>query len=117
MTERKTEWRAHPMNELTDKNFDAFVRSSDKPVVVDVWASWCGPCSFFTPIIEEVAREHAQHISVGTLNVDDYPDIAQRYSVMSIPTVLIFVDGRVDKQIVGAYPKDKFVEKISQYLG
>ena len=66
---------------------------------------------------EEVAREHAQHISVGTLNVDDYPDIAQRYSVMSIPTVLIFVDGRVDKQIVGAYPKDKFVEKISQYLG
>lgn len=105
------------MNELTDKNFDAFIRSSGKPVVVDVWASWCGPCSFFTPIIEEVAREHAQHISVGTLNVDDYPDIAQRYSVMSIPTVLIFVDGRVDKEIVGAYPKDKFVEKISQYLG
>jgi thioredoxin 1 len=105
------------MNELTDKNFDAFIRSSDKPAIVDVWASWCGPCSFFTPIIEEVAREHAQHISVGTLNVDDYPEIAQRYSVMSIPTVLVFVNGRIDKQVVGAYPKDKFVEQISQYLG
>lgn len=105
------------MQELNSSNFDSFVKSSNKPVLVDVWASWCGPCSFFSPIIEEVSREHAEHISVGMLNVDDNPTIAQRYSVMSIPTVLVFVDGKMVKQIVGAFPKDKFVEKISQYLG
>lgn len=105
------------MKELNDSNFEAFIRESDKPVLVDVWASWCGPCSFFTPIIEEVASEHAEHISVGALNVDAFPNIAQRYSVMSIPTVLIFNNGKMVKQIVGAYPKDKFLEKISQYIG
>ena len=105
------------MNELNNSNFDSFINNSTKPVVVDVWASWCGPCSVFTPTIEEVAREHSQHISVGTLNVDEFPEIAQRYSVMSIPTVLVFVDGRLDKQIIGAYPKEQYLEKISKYLG
>jgi len=102
--------------ELNDQNFDFFLGSTDKYVLVDVWAEWCGPCSFFGPIIEEVANEHKEHIEVGKLDVDAFPLIAQKYSVMSIPTVIVFDNGRVVDRIVGAYPKDKFVEKIKKYL-
>jgi len=102
--------------ELNDQNFESFLGSTDKYVLVDVWAEWCGPCSFFGPIIEEVANEHKEYIEVGKLDVDAFPQIAQKYSVMSIPTVIIFDNGRVVDRIVGAYPKDKFVEKIKKYL-
>lgn len=103
--------------ELTNDNFEKFLGSTDKYVLVDVWAEWCGPCSFFGPIIDEIAEEHSQHIEVGKLNVDAFPQIAQKYSVMSIPTVIVFDNGRVVDKIIGAYPKDKFVEKIKNYLG
>lgn len=102
--------------ELNDQNFDQFLGSTDKYVLVDVWAEWCGPCSFFGPIIEEVAAEHQQSIEVGKLNVEDFPNIAQKFSIMSIPTVIVFDNGLMVDKIVGAYSKDKFVEKIKRYL-
>lgn len=102
--------------ELNSQTFEKFLGSTDKYVLVDVWASWCGPCSMFGPIIEEVANEHSDKIAVGKLNVDENTAIAQRYSVMSIPTVLVFDNGRVVNRIIGAFPKEKFVEKIKEYL-
>ncbi|RKY84534.1 thioredoxin [candidate division KSB1 bacterium] len=100
------------MIEFTDDNFDREVIKSDKPVLVDFWAEWCAPCRMISPIIEEIAKEYEGKIKVGKLNVETYPDIASRYSIMSIPTLLIFKDGKVEDQIIGTVPKKKIKKKL-----
>lgn len=102
--------------EVTDANFDTEVLKSDKPVLVDFWAEWCGPCKMIAPILDEIATEHAGKVRVAKLNVDDAPDVARRYEVMSIPTLLVFRDGEVAKRIVGAKPKSALVEELSEFL-
>lgn len=97
--------------ELTAENFEQEVLKSDKPVLVDFWASWCGPCKMLSPVIEEIADEHAE-IKVGKVNVDEQPELAQKYGVMSIPTVLVIKDGEEVNKSVGAVPKQQLLDLI-----
>lgn len=101
---------------FTDANFDTEALKSELPVVVDFWAAWCGPCRMIAPIIEELASEYEGKVKVGKLDVDENQQIAIRYGVRSIPTVLFLKDGAVKDQIIGAVPKSVFIEKLSKLL-
>lgn len=98
--------------EFTDANFEEEVLKSDKPVLVDFWAPWCGPCQMMSPVIDEVAKEIGDVAKVGKLNVDENGESAQKYGVMSIPTLIIFKDGQNVKQLVGAQSKDVLLEEL-----
>ena len=104
--------------EISDDTFEGMVIKSDIPVVVDFWAEWCGPCKMIAPILEELAEENADTFKVGKLNVDDNRQTAMRYSVRSIPTLLVFKDGKDQPagQIVGAMPKEALKKKILDVL-
>lgn len=97
---------------LTDATFDEVVNAQDTPVVVDFWAEWCGPCRMIAPILDEIASEQDGKVTIGKLNVDENPGTAQRFGVMSIPTLLVFRDGELDKRIVGAKGKAQLVDEI-----
>lgn len=107
---------AHGIQDLSTSTFDEVVKAADTPVVVDFWAEWCGPCKMITPILEELAAEQAGKITVAKLNVDENPDLAMRYNVMSIPTLLVFKDGEVAKRLVGAKPKSALLQELSEFL-
>ncbi len=96
---------------ITKENFQAEVLSSDKPVLVDFWASWCGPCRMVSPIVDEIAGERSD-IKVGKVNVDEQPELAGQFQVMSIPTLLVFKDGKAVTQAVGARPKDQILSLL-----
>ena len=107
---------ANDLIELTDSNFESEVIGSDIPVLVDFWAVWCGPCRMVAPEVEKLANEKAGALKVGKLNVDENRETAVRYSISSIPALLLFKDGDVVKKIVGAMPKDKILEEISSFI-
>ena len=98
---------------FTDENFEEEVLKSDKPVVIDFWAEWCGPCRMIAPIIEELASEYDGKVKVGKLDVDSNQDTSVKYGVRSIPTVLFMNNGEVVDKIIGAVPKTMFEEKIA----
>ncbi len=102
--------------EFTDANFDAEVIKSDIPVLVDFWAPWCGPCKIVDPVVEEIAGEYDGRVKVGKLNTDDNREVAAKYGIMSIPTIMVFKGGEVKERIVGAQPKKSITEKIDSVL-
>ncbi len=97
---------------LTEATFDETVNSAEIPLVVDFWAEWCGPCKMIAPILDEIATEQPDAVKIAKLNVDENPSVAQRFGVMSIPTMLVFKDGEVQKRIVGAKGKAQILEEI-----
>jgi thioredoxin 1 len=102
--------------EITDATFEDAVLNADIPIVVDFWAEWCGPCKMIAPIMEELAGEYADKFKVGKLNVDDNRETAMKYRVLSIPTLLVFSDGEIKQQIIGALPKGALKDKILSAL-
>ena len=101
---------------LTTATFDETVASSDLPVVVDFWAEWCGPCKMIAPILGEIAAEQQGKITIAKLNVDENPDLAMRFNVMSIPTLLVFDKGEVAKRLVGAKGKSALLQELEAFL-
>ena len=96
---------------LNKNNFDEFVLNSDKPVLLDFWASWCGPCRMVSPLIEEIADERTD-IRVGKVNVDENPELAEKFGIMSIPTLLVFKEGKLVKSAVGLHDKGGLAEMV-----
>jgi thioredoxin 1 len=107
---------ANGITNLTTSTFDETVGASSTPVLVDFWAEWCGPCKQIAPVLEEIAGEYPDQIQVTKLNVDEHPDIAMRYSVMSIPTLLVIDGGDVKKKIVGAKGKGALLQELDEFL-
>jgi thioredoxin 1 len=101
---------------LSTTTFDETVVASDKPVIVDFWAEWCGPCKAIGPILGELAEELSDQATVAKVNVDDNPELAMRYNVMSIPTLLVFSGGEVHKRLVGAKGKSQLLQELEEFL-
>ncbi len=101
---------------LSDDTFAETVSADGEPVLVDFWAEWCGPCKMIAPILDEIADEQVGNVKIAKLNVDDAPNTAREYEVMSIPTMILFKDGEPVKKIVGAKPKDALMGELAEFL-
>ena len=104
------------VHEVNESNFEEIVLNSDKPVLVDLWAEWCGPCKLIHPIMRELADDYDGRAIMTSVDVEGSPSLTGKYRVRNIPTVLFFKNGEVVDKVVGAVPKAKFVEKIEKYL-
>lgn len=101
---------------VTEATFEQEVTKSETPVIVDFWAEWCGPCKMVAPVLEEIAGEHAEKLTIAKLNIDENPQTARDYQVMSIPTMTVYVAGQPVKSIVGAKPKAAILKDLADYL-
>lgn len=104
------------MTEFTDATFQQDVIQSAEPVLVDFWAPWCGPCRVLAPVVQELAEQYTGRVKVGKVNVDDNQNVATQYNIRGIPTLLLFKDGRVVDQMVGASPKDSIIRMLDKHL-
>ncbi len=102
--------------ELTEQNFKGEILDSQKAALVDFWAAWCGPCQIIAPIVREIANQYQEKITVGKVNVDEVPQIAAQYNIMSIPTLIIFKKGKIVDRIIGAVAKEYIEEKIKAHI-
>lgn len=102
--------------DVSEATFEQEVLQSDKPVVVDFWAPWCGPCRMVSPIVEALAEEWAGKVKVVKVNVDDNPGVAGRYRIMSIPTLMVFKDGREAERLIGAMPKEQLKRRLEPHV-
>ena len=102
---------------VTDASFSDDVLLADQPVLVDFWAEWCGPCKMVAPVLEEIAGEYGDRITIAKVNIDENPQIARQYGIMSIPTMSVFKGGEVVKSIVGAKPKAALLRDLSDFIG
>jgi thioredoxin 1 len=107
---------AEGISTLTDSTFDEEIGAATDPVVVDFWAEWCGPCKMISPILEEIATEHAGKVKVAKLNVDDNPNVTRRFEVMSIPTLIVFQDGEPVRRMIGAKGKGQLLQELSEFI-
>jgi thioredoxin 1 len=101
---------------ITDADFDSRVLKADMPVLLDFWATWCGPCKMIAPVLEDIAAEHGDKLTIGKLDVDSNPGVAMRYGVQSIPTLILFRNGQETERIVGFMPKERLLAKLKPYL-
>ena len=101
---------------LSDATFDESIGSAEHAVLVDFWAEWCGPCKMIAPVLEDIAKDNEGKIQIAKLNVDDNPNVARRFDVMSIPTLIVFADGEVKKRLVGAKGKAQLLEELAEYI-
>lgn len=101
---------------LSVDSFDEAISTSSEPILVDFWAEWCGPCKMISPVLEEIADENVGKISIGKVNVDENPDLARRFEVMSIPTLIVFKDGEPIKRLVGAKNKAGLLDDLSDII-
>ncbi len=101
---------------ISDSNFESEVLKSTKPVLIDFWAEWCGPCRMVGPIVEQLAEEYNGKVMIGKVNVDENPAIASQYGIRSIPSLLVFSNGKVEEQIVGAVPKSRLQNSLNKYI-
>ena len=104
------------ITDVTDSNFQAEVLESDTPVLVDFWAPWCGPCRIVHPVLEQIAQERGDALRIVKLNVDENQQTAMTYEILSIPTLILFKGGQVEKRVVGAYPKPKLEAELEPAL-
>ena len=102
--------------ELSDSSFESEVINSEKPVLVDFWAPWCGPCRALAPVIEEISTDFVDKLKVGKVNVDDNPEISMKFGIRSIPTLMVFKDGEVLEQIIGAVPKSEIERALEKVI-
>jgi thioredoxin 1 len=107
---------ADSMLTLTDSTFDEAIQGADRPVLVDFWADWCGPCKMIAPVLEELAEEHPDKIQIAKLDVDANLDVARRFEVMSIPTLILFKEGRPQLRLVGAKGKGQLLQELQAFL-
>jgi thioredoxin 1 len=101
---------------LTEQTFDEAIKGSEAPVLVDFWAEWCGPCKMIAPVLDQIAADHPEKIRIGKINIDDNLELARRFEVMSIPTLILFKDGEPQLRIIGAKGKGQLLEELQAFL-